>query len=205
MQLKNNDVGIVLAGGMSSRYGSPKAFEQYGGKAYFTIVHDILSSVCSRVIIVTNEQLQHKFPKDYETIVDLPMVKGKGPLAGIYTVMSHVNAERYVVLPCDMPLITTDVICYLIQHYQPLITVATEHKTIHPLVSIWSKDVKEQLFHSLQTNQLMMKKVLETIKTHYLPVDHLSRNRPVLMNVNTRENVKELRKWTQSSMSSEGQ
>jgi|SRR5690625_1601135 len=203
MHINENFTGILLVGGMSRRYGSPKAFAQYKGQAYYEIAYEILLTVCPRVMIVTREELLPKFPNHLEVLVDLPSVKGKGPLAGIYSVMSHVDSEYYVVMPCDLPLMTVKVMNYLIAQHRSKVTVATMNEQIQPLVSVWDSEMKPQISKSLQNNQLSMKETFNKTLVNFVSVDHLHSNRPVFMNINTQDQERELRKWTQSSMHSE--
>ena len=97
--------GIVLAGGLSRRFGSPKAFARFDSGIFMNEQSKRLESFCEEVIVVTREELLERFPQSVNTITDLPEVAGLGPLAGIYSAMETVDADAYVVLPCDMPYV----------------------------------------------------------------------------------------------------
>ena len=89
-------VGILLAGGLSRRYGSPKAFAEISGKKFYEIVYDTLNSVCDDVIVVTRKEFINWFPKEYHVIVDIDKFLGCGPLAGIYSAMEEIDADHFV-------------------------------------------------------------------------------------------------------------
>ena len=46
-----------------------------------------------------------RYPTEVKVVTDLAGIAGLGPLAGILSAMESVEADRYVVLPCDMPYI----------------------------------------------------------------------------------------------------
>ncbi len=46
-----------------------------------------------------------RFPRSVNVMTDLARYAGLGPLAGILSVMESVEADRYIVLPCDMPFV----------------------------------------------------------------------------------------------------
>lgn len=98
-------VGILLAGGLSRRFGSPKAFAEIDGGLFYERTYQALEAACGHVVIVSREEFLPLFPKELDVITDLLVVAGKGPLAGIFSAMALRPAERYMVLPCDIPFI----------------------------------------------------------------------------------------------------
>ena len=57
-------VGIVLAGGLSRRFGSPKAFAKLGDRYFYEIAKTALEVHCDEVIVVTRQELLERFPDD---------------------------------------------------------------------------------------------------------------------------------------------
>ncbi|WP_054859654.1 NTP transferase domain-containing protein [Gracilibacillus sp. JCM 18860] len=49
-------IGIVLAGGKSRRFGSPKAFAELNGVPFYCYPVQILSRLCSSVYVVARQQ-----------------------------------------------------------------------------------------------------------------------------------------------------
>ena len=106
-------LGAVLAGGESSRYGSPKALATVGGKRIIDRVVDALRTVTPEIILSANEPaLFHDlglpvYPDERE---------GLGPLGGIYTTLLRAReAGRPGVLAvaCDMPFPSTSLLTLL--------------------------------------------------------------------------------------------
>lgn len=136
-------VGILLAGGMSRRYGSDKAFAKINDYYFYEKAYHALEGVCDEVIIVTRKELLDLFPADYTVITDIDAYVGCGPLAGIYSAMMYREAERYVVLPCDMPLIDSHIMKQLLCRHQTEITIVEVAERLQPLISVWDKSVKK--------------------------------------------------------------
>lgn len=179
-------VGIVLAGGLSRRYGSPKAFAWCGTKYFYEIAVDALQPYCDEVIIVTHPELFDRYSNSEKVITDLPEFAGLGPLAGILSAMESVEADRYLVLPCDMPNINAKVIGELIKEHKNSITAVVSGGRQHPLVSIWNYEMKKPLRQALKDKKLRVMDVLTKMEVIWVPGNILTENEGlVFMNVNT--------------------
>jgi len=192
--------GILLAGGMSRRYGSPKAFATLGDRTFYEISYDNLRSLCDHVVIVTQQNFVSRFPSHLHVVTDDPTFKGLGPLAGIYTAMQSHTAHNYVVLPCDMPLLRHGVLNRLRSYHTKDVTVVTVDGRIQPLVSIWNKRTKQAIERCLKEKKLKMTNVLDRLQTVYVANNTLTDDTFIFMNVNTQEDDEEMRKWHKSSM-----
>src|SRR5699024_4641990 len=133
--MSNQTVGILLAGGMSRRFGTPKAFQDWNGITFYEYVYTALQAVCADIIIVTRHQLKRRFPDKYHTVVDEEVYVGCGPHAGIFIVIHQKEANQYIVLPCDMPLISVDIMRALFRKHQLSVTVVRTKEELQPLVS----------------------------------------------------------------------
>src|SRR5699024_747901 len=107
--MRNHTEDILLTGGMYRRFGIQKALTDCNGIPFYEYVYTSLQAVCDDIIIVTRPQLKRRFPDKYHTVVDEEVYAGCGPLAGIFTGMHQKEADQYIVLPCDMPLINGDI------------------------------------------------------------------------------------------------
>lgn len=188
-------VGILLAGGLSRRYGAPKAFAEMNGKKFHELVYETLNSVCDEVIVVTRNEFIKWFPKEYHVIVDIQKYSGLGPLAGIYSAMEELEADQYVVLPCDMPLVTSSIMKQLINFHTEEVTVVKSEGHLQPLVSVWNKNVKNKIRESLEKREIKMMDVLEKTDITQVEGSRLACSPNFFINVNTPEEDKEMRKW----------
>lgn len=188
-------IGILLAGGLSSRYGEPKAFATWKNKYFYTWSYDILHDVCEEVIVVTREELQPLFPKHIITITDVEPFVGCGPLAGIYSAMEVSEGDRYVVLPCDMPLMKKDVIKKLIEKHKKGVTVVQTDHYIQALVSIWDRSMKQRIYEALMQKQYKIRTVLKEPYVHMVQGKALTDEAHIFSNINTKEEERRLEVW----------
>lgn len=186
-------VGILLAGGQSRRFGSPKAFAVRQNRYFYEWAYQALTSVSEQVIIVTHRELMERFPSHLEVITDHEQFAGKGPLAGIYTAMSHIEGDRYVVLPCDMPLITADICMNLLNEAARGFTQNFEvcavqcQEQAHPLVSVWNRSMLSSLENALLQDQLGVMRLLNEVYTYWVNGHQLTiEAEQVFQNINRR-------------------
>jgi molybdenum cofactor guanylyltransferase len=91
--------GILLVGGASTRFGSPKALARLEGETLAERAWRLLGDVCEeRIAVGRREGLS--FP----ALAD----EGTGPVAAIAAGFHEVTLDVAVVIPVDMPLLTGD-------------------------------------------------------------------------------------------------
>jgi len=179
-------IGIVLAGGFSRRFGSPKAFAKYADKYFYEIAVEALRPLCDQVVIVTRPELIQRHGKENHVLTDIVEFAGLGPLAGILSGMESVEADRYVVLPTDMPYVTSEVIEKLLAFHKKGITAVISGERQHPLISIWDNRLQTVLRNALKDEQLSVMKLLDENHSRWIPGYLLTDNEGhVFTNVNT--------------------
>jgi len=109
--LSKDVTGIILAGGKSTRYGRNKALVNIDGISLIERVLRVLHDVFEHIILITNT------PHEY-AYLGLPMyedlIKGLGPIGGVYTGLSVISNEAGFFVACDMPLLNQNLIKYMI-------------------------------------------------------------------------------------------
>ncbi len=89
-------LGVVLAGGQSTRFGSDKALAELDGRTLIARAVDALSGWCEHVVVVGRETAPAP------TLPDWPR-HGMGPLAGIAAALHLARDEGYeAVLSCGV-------------------------------------------------------------------------------------------------------
>ena len=178
-------VGVVLAGGLSRRFGSPKAFARLGTGYFYERALEALEPFCEEVVVVTREDLLERFAPGVPTMIDLPEVAGLGPLAGIFSAMEAIDAESYAVLPCDMPYVDYGIMNGIRELHQGSVTAVLASGKYHPLVSIWSKELKEPILDALEHEQLSVMKFLNNHDVTWINGSSLTENeKRVFTNIN---------------------
>lgn len=178
-------IGIVLAGGLSRRFGSPKAFAKLNGKHFYEYAVEALVPYCDKITIVTRPEFVDRFSKRFTVITDEPDYFGEGPLAGIYSAMKNEEAMRYIVLPCDMPYMKASLIGKLIEYAEENIIAVKLNGQFHPLVSIWPGTILKDLKNTLDQKQLRVTPFLESIQVRWIDGDLLAKDSTIrLKNIN---------------------
>ncbi|WP_328802882.1 molybdenum cofactor guanylyltransferase [Saccharibacillus alkalitolerans] len=182
-------VGILLAGGLSRRYGSPKAFAEYGGRLFHERAREALSVVCDPVVVSASIALSERFSPSCDVRTDLPELAGQGPLAGICTVMRSVPAGRYITLPCDMPRIGPEEIRRLeslARTHAQADVVAVRTASAHlPLLSVWKGGLDGLLETRIREGRLAVMKLLAELDTVWLDASQLHEDPRIFHNFNT--------------------
>jgi molybdenum cofactor guanylyltransferase len=92
--------GILLVGGSSSRFGSPKALAVYEGETLADRAWRLLAETCDERLAVGRGGLPDP---------------GTGPVAAIAVGLRTATRELAVVIPVDMPLLTPDALRRLVE------------------------------------------------------------------------------------------
>lgn len=183
-------VGILLAGGLSRRFGSPKAFAKWNGASFYELSLRALSLFCDEVIIVTRPEMVDAFPSTLSVITDVEAFAGQGPVAGILSGMEAIEADRYIVMPCDMPLLKGDTIGRLVACHVSGVTAVVSEGKHHPLVSVWDRDAQSVLKSALLEGQRRVMTVQENVGVRWVQGACLTENASEFMNVNTPDSLK---------------
>ena len=140
--------GLVLAGGMSSRMQRDKAALTYQGKNQLDRAVELASRHVSPVFVsVRAAQLQDPTRSSRALIVD--SVPGEGPMVGIRSAFAYAPDVAWLILACDLPFLSDDVLAYLLRSRDPNRT-ATAYRSAHdglpePLCAIFEPAAAGQL------------------------------------------------------------
>ena len=107
--------GIILAGGKSSRLGRDKAWEDVGGQRIIDRVIGALQSSCDEVLIIGDRperENELSLPKCIQYRSD--ELKGRGSIGGLYTGLKASDTLWSLVVACDMPFISRELIRFML-------------------------------------------------------------------------------------------
>lgn len=121
-------LGVVLAGGLSSRFGSDKALAEYQGRSLLVRAVDALSGWCEYVVIAG------RATGPAPCIPDWPR-PGMGPLAGLAAGLHHALDEGYeTVLTCGVDSLG------LPENLPELLSPAPAYLATQPVIGHWKAD-----------------------------------------------------------------
>lgn len=126
-------LGAVLAGGLSTRFGSDKALAQFGGHSLLAHAVDTLSGWCEHVVVIGRETAPAP------TLPDWPR-PGMGPLAGIAAALHLARDEEYeAVLTCGVDSVG------LPERLPELLAPAPAYLASQPVVGLWPAGAAEAI------------------------------------------------------------
>lgn len=159
---------MLLVGGASERFGSPKALASLRGETLAERAWRLLSEVCDEVLAVgkADDELELPFP-----VLD----DGADGRAVVFGVLAGLRASRYdtcLVLPVDTPLVTPDLV-------RELLAAGAVPQT-GPLPGVYTKALLPVLESRIAAGDLS----LRGVATNVVDVDEAQ-----LLNVNTRTDL----------------
>lgn len=118
MKNHKNLRGLVLSGGESRRMGQDKGLIAQDLVAWVNLAGKLLQRVDLPVSIMIREAQQAEYAAkvspDFELLTDLELSVG-GPLKGLLSFHRYYPLQNVLVLPADMPDLTTEVVQGLIE------------------------------------------------------------------------------------------
>ncbi|WP_242217878.1 molybdenum cofactor guanylyltransferase [Bacillus cereus group sp. BfR-BA-01380] len=186
--------GIVLAGGRSSRFGEPKALAIWQGKTFIEHSIEALKEVVTNIVVISHPNIKNELSHmlNVPVIEDIELYKGSGPLAGFVTGMEFIEADWYIVAPCDTPNVSKEWALGLIERadetYEAIVPVVEGRK--QPLLALYHYKVKEKIEQLLKEEKRSMQGLLSQCNVQYVAVEETD----IYVNVNTKEEYSELQK-----------
>jgi len=112
-----NKAVIILAGGLSRRFGQDKCLKELGGKSLVVHVLDRIANVADeKVIVIGSEDQRDKLSQALGQRVEVVADKcgDHSPLIGALTGFETVKAEYALLLPCDAAFVSPEIASLLL-------------------------------------------------------------------------------------------
>lgn len=191
-------LGVILAGGASTRFGAPKALARVGGRRIVDRVRAALSAVTDDVVVSANEPALFA-DLGLETRPD--DVAGFGPLGGIRTALRWA-AERgrssALVVACDMPLVSIDLLRLIA--YRAVETEADAvvpesggRRGIEPLCAWYSVGSLPPIERMMEAGERAIHRLIDGIRADVIPLDEVRKTGDphiLFLNVNTADDLR---------------
>lgn len=183
--------GIVLAGGMSSRFGEPKALASWQDSTFIEHIVKVMTTALQEVVVISNSDIKERVEQFVQVpvIEDIPHYKGNGPLAGIVSGMGYIEADWYAIMPCDAPNVSQEWFTILLEQtsneYDAIVPIINGRK--QPLLAAYHNRVKEKIYALLQEEKRSMGQLLSQCNVKYVAGEDVQANAEWFINVNTKE------------------
>jgi molybdenum cofactor guanylyltransferase len=193
--------GVILAGGKSSRFGSNKAFAEVNGRQLIDRVIAVMGSIFEDMIIIANE------PDAYSSL-GLPMyedlIKGLGPIGGIYTGLEMMSSRFGFFVACDMPFLNEGLIRYMadVNNDEAIAVVPKIDWKMEPLHSLYSKNCLPAIKGLIDSGNCMINKFFQAIPVRFIYEEEIRKYDPLLrsfFNINKKDELTEASDWETGS------
>ncbi|MEM2888019.1 MAG: molybdenum cofactor guanylyltransferase [Candidatus Bathyarchaeia archaeon] len=198
---------IILAGGLSKRFGQDKGLVKLAKKPLVLHVLEKVKMIADDVLVVVSSEKQKEDYSKYiqeKSRIIIDDGKVKSPLIGALTGFLNTSAEYSLLLPCDTPFISIKVIELL---FETCVNVDAciprwPNDNIEPLQAVYrtesalmaSKQAIEQSKMRL-LNMIQLQKRVRYLST--IVIQQLDPNLITFFNINTKEDLLRAKKQAQ--------
>lgn len=172
---------VILAGGKSTRMGTPKHRLQAGGLSFLDrLVYEL--GGFPELLVSVDDEKKH-------TDIRYPMVSDKtadcGPMGGLYAALTECVSDALVAVPCDVPYFSKTMaerLCAELDDVTDAVIFVTQDGREHPLCGVYKKSCADVFGQCIGQRSYRMFGALER-----LSVKHCQAGRDSwrLYNVNT--------------------
>jgi len=181
---------FIIAGGKSRRFGSDKMLYEYEGVPLIERVYRVVSGVFRDIAIVGDGGGRFAFLKA-PCVPDL--VRGAGPMGGVYTALTHSRTERCFVVAGDMPHLNGELMRYLVSVSEGCMVAAPRlgwrFETLH---AVYSKRCIPLIEERIRQGMMGLGAFIESTDPRAVTEEEISRiadPAAVFRNINYREDA----------------
>ena len=170
--LINGVTGVIMAGGLSTRFGSDKALAELNGRTLIEHTAETLNQLFYNRLLVTTTPDIYNFldwPEIEDTFVDA------GPLAGIHAALKHIRTCRAFITACDMPFPDAGLIRYLCGLPGEWdVVVPWPDSGPEPLFAVYSRDIVSVVEERLIKQKRKLRLLFDDLRVRRVTGDEIS-------------------------------
>ena len=193
--IENNILGIILAGGKSSRFGEDKSTAKLGNKTLLDHTVNKIENEFNEILVISNNK-EFNFKNNKIHVVEDCIEGQLGPLVGILTAMKWVkkNNKNYkwiASFPCDTPFFDMKFVSELkikIKETSKKLIFLNSDKKRHNIFGLWSVDLIETLEEDIKNG--FRKVEIWADKIGYENININTKEFDMFLNINTKEDLK---------------
>ena len=187
---------FILIGGSSKRFGNTKWRAKING---LTVINRMLQTcaIFDKTYLIgkmqPNDLIEYPFFKDVLEI--------NAPINGLYTALENTTKDWILLLSCDLPLISKDILSKLVEnnHTSKNIIIPKVHGKLQPTCALYNRKLKNNCFEQIKSNELSLTKFVMNHDPH--AVD-FSTQSDMFLNMNTKNDLREAKKILSSKKTS---
>jgi molybdopterin-guanine dinucleotide biosynthesis protein A len=165
--------GVLLVGGASSRFGSPKALAVFDGEPLAVRAHRLLEETFDRVLVVGKDADALELP----FAVEDDGSDERAAMVGVAAGLRLAETDLSVILPTDMPLVRPELLLALADGAEGVDAAIVQKG---PLPGAYRRSALPVLERRIAVGELALHRALEELETRVVEADP-----DELRNVNT--------------------
>ena len=197
--IENNILGIILAGGKSSRFGEDKSIAKLGDKTLLDHTINKIEKEFNEILVISNNK-EFNFKNNKIHVVEDCIEGQLGPLVGILTAMKWVkkNNKNYkwiASFPCDTPFFDMKFISELkikIKETSKKLIFLNSDKKRHNIFGLWSVDLIETLEEDIKNGLRKVELWADKIGCENININEEKFDR--FLNINTKKDLEKAKK-----------
>ena len=192
--LKNNILGVILAGGKSKRFGDDKSTAKLGDKTLLDHSIEKIEKDFQEILIVTNKDTIISSKKNIFSTKDL--IDGHlGPLVGVLSAMAWAqeNKKKYdwvATFPCDTPFFDENLIGKIKKFpkkSEKKLFFLKSGSRRHNIFGLWSLELKQTLLEDINNGHRKVEEWANKVGSEIIEID--DKNEYNFLNINTKEDL----------------
>lgn len=189
-----NFAGFILIGGKSSRMGEDKFSLMLNGKTFLEIAFETLKEFGDVTFVVSRDEGQVTREKGQKVVEDI--YENRGALSGIHSALTHSKSDFSIILACDYPFVSVDLIEFLTglaktENEFDAFAPIQDNGKIQPLCAVYKTETCRKVLSEMMENsdeKYSVRDFLNKIKTCYIEfseIENLPNAENFFFNVNT--------------------
>jgi molybdopterin-guanine dinucleotide biosynthesis protein A len=181
----------ILAGGLSTRLGTNKAFAKVGGRPIIERIIERVRPLGDEMILVTSTRSEYR---RLGLPIHTDLIPGKSTLGGLYTAIARAQGEHTLVVSCDQPFLNVDLLRYLIDLRDGYDVVVPLNRDNYPqsMHAVYGKECLEPIRRRIEADQLKVIGFFPDVRVRAVAgeeIDQFDSQRWSFINVNTSEDL----------------
>jgi molybdopterin-guanine dinucleotide biosynthesis protein A len=204
--MKHSCSGVILAGGLSTRYGGEnKAFLRVGGMRILDRLFAVYAKLFDEIILVTNNPREFL---DWDALVVTDIFPVRSSLTGIHAGLFYASQPFAFVAACDTPFLKKEVVETVLENLEPEIDLVIPQTSagLEPLCAAYSKRCLKAAEEHIRQNKFKIQMALSGKRVKKIPEGVLREKDPEFLsffNVNSPEDLARAEQLAKSAMKAE--
>lgn len=205
--MKHPCSGVILAGGLGTRYGGEnKAFLRVGGVRILDRLFEVYREVFDEIILVTNNPVEFL---EWDALIVSDIFPLRSSLTGVHAGLFYAGYPFAFFSACDTPFLKKEIVETVLEQIEAVddLVIPQTSAGLEPLCAAYSKRCLKVAEAHLRANKPKIQLALQNGRIRKIPEARLREKDPELVsffNVNTPEDLVRAEQMLAAGLTTEG-